>query len=391
MEFEQLIKRLEWLDEEHRKDKAAIEALADRLKDVESQLKTQTKKNKELNGLLNELATMPARMNQFDTAFAGQRNSLAKFAEELDQRRQADQAEVDKRYQLQFAGVNRSITDLKKMKDTLSELKRETKARADEETRRNKTQAEWEARMQTMLKSVEEFQRSFKAADEVRRQDAKRMADLQGEIGALRKRAEDNREKGDLLADGLRRVETRLNEVLASESDRKQAQTAFFETQARTGVERDRMWKELEENLASIRKQAQAMDRHLQEWDSVQRAVKRAQETYEEIIQKFERRINEITEMQRLAEDRFRQELVTFKADDQKRWTSYTLSQEESLKDTRSEVAKLGSRITQLEDMSQTQQDILQQTKDANEQLFQGMLAQIHELLSAYERIMSAK
>jgi hypothetical protein len=47
--------------------------------------------------------------------------------------------------------------------------------------------------------------------------------------------------------------------------------------------------------------------------------------------------------------------------------------------------------VTMLEDLAQTQQDILQQTKEANEQLFQGMLAQIHELLSAYERIMSTK
>ena len=48
-------------------------------------------------------------------------------------------------------------------------------------------------------------------------------------------------------------------------------------------------------------------------------------------------------------------------------------------------------RLTTLEDLVQTQQDVLQQTKEANEQLFQGMLAQIHELLSAYERIMSTE
>ena len=133
------------------------------------------------------------------------------------------------------------------------------------------------------------------------------------------------------------------------------------------------------------------MDRQLQEWDVIQRAAKRAQETYEEIVQKFERRINEISEMQRLAEDRFRQEWVTFRADDQKRWTSFTLSQDEVHKDTRTSAGKLEDRLTMLEDRVQTQQDVLQQTKEANEQLFQGMLAQIHELLSSYERIMSAK
>ena len=82
-------------------------------------------------------------------------------------------------------------------------------------------------------------------------------------------------------------------------------------------------------------------------------------------------------EMQRLAEDRFRQEWVTFKADDQKRWTSFTLSQDETHKDTRGGLAKIEERLTALEDLTQTQQDVLQQTKDANEQLFQGMLAQI--------------
>ena len=94
--------------------------------------------------------------------------------------------------------------------------------------------------------------------------------------------------------------------------------------------------------------------------------------------------------MQRLAEDRFRQEWVTFKADDQKRWTSFTLSQDETHKDDRAGTEKLEVRLTSLEDLVQTQQDVLHQTKEANEQLFQGMLAQIHELLSAYERIMSS-
>jgi chromosome segregation ATPase len=186
-------------------------------------------------------------------------------------------------------------------------------------------------------------------------------------------------------------VETRLNEILASEAERRQEQANFFEVQARSQVERDRFWKEFEERLTVLRKQTETMDHHLLEWDATQRTVKRAQEAYEEIVLKFERRINEITEMQRLAEDRFRQEWVTFKADDQKRWTSFTLSQDETHKDAHSDVEKLETRLTSLEDLAQTQQDVIQQTKDANEQLFQGMLAQIHELLSAYERIMSTK
>lgn len=391
MEFEQIIKRLDWLDEEHRKDKSTIDVLTQRASNLEGDLKTANKIIKELTTQMSHLSTAAARIEQYDTALTRQRTELVKHIDNLDKKRQDQQPEIDKRYQIQFDGINKSITDLPKTKEPIAEIKRELKARADEETRRNKLSAEWEMRLQAMVKTVEDIQRAQKAAEEPRRQDVKRLADLQGELSAARKRLDASREKNDLFTDSIRRIETRLNEILANETERRQAQANFIETQARSQVERDHTWKEWEERLNSLRKQSETMDRNQQDWEVAQRTIKRTQETYEEIVQKFERRINEITEMQRLAEDRFRQEWVTFKADDQKRWTSFTLSQEETHKDTRSGLPKIEERLTALEDLTQTQQDVLQQTKDANEQLFQGMLAQLHELLSAYERIMSTK
>ena len=391
MEFEQIIKRLDWLDEEHRKDKSTIEVLTQQASNLEGDLKTANKKIKELTTQMSRLSTAAARIEQYDTALTQQRTEIVKYIDDLDNKHKDQQPEIDKRYQIQFDGINKSIANLQKTKEPIAEIKRELKARADEETRRNKLSADGEMRMQNMVKTVEDIQRAQKAAEEPRRQDAKRLADLQGELNAARKRLDESREKNDLLTDSIRRIETRLNEILSNEAERRQNQANFIETQALSQVERDRTWKEWEERLNAIRKQSETMDRNQQDWEVAQRSIKRSQETYDEIVQKFERRINEITEMQRLAEDRFRQELVTFKADDQKRWTSFTLSQDETHKDTRGGLAKIEERLTALEDLTQTQQDVIHQTKDANEQLFQGMLAQLHELLSAYERIMSTK
>jgi chromosome segregation ATPase len=391
MEFEQIIKRLDWLDEEHRKDKSSIEVLTQRASNLEGDLKAANKKIKELTNQILHLSSAAARIEQYDTALAQQRKDIVNYIDDLDKKRQDQLPEIDKRYQIQFDGINKSFAELPKTKEPIAEIKRELKAHADEETRRNKLSVDWEMRMQAMVKTVEDIQRAQKAAEEPRRQDSKRLAGLQGELSAARKRLDESREKNDLFTDSIRRIETRLNEILANEAERRQAQTNFIETQARFQVERDRTWKDWEERLNSLGKQSESIDRSLQEWEVAQRTIKRTQETYEQIVQKFERRINEISEMQRLAEDRFRQEWVTFKADDQKRWTSFTLSQDETHKDTQGNVVKIEERLTALEDLTQTQQDVLQQTKDANEQLFQGMLAQIHELLSAYERIMSTK
>ncbi len=388
MEFEQIIKRLDWLDEEHRKDKIAMTALEERLDAIDGEIKAIQKKLKQLSTESSRLSTAAARMEQFDSALGQQRTEITKFIDDLDGRQAARQKEAEKRIQLKIDGINKTIDDLRKVKETVTEIKRGMKEHNEEEVRRRKFLAEWETRMQAVVDSSEEIQHAQRLADDNRRQETKRLTDLQGELSAARKRLEEVREKGDLLTDSTRRIETRLNEILASEADRKQSQTDFVETQARMQVERDRIWKEWEERFETLRKQTEGMDSQLAQWDAAQRAVKRAQDTYEEIVQKFDRRINEITEMQRLAEDRFRQEWVTFKADEQKRWTSYTLSQDEVHKDSRTDMDKLLERVTALEDLTQAQQDVLQQTKEANEQLFQGMLAQIHELLSAYERIM---
>ena len=327
-------------------------------------------------------------MEKFDQALAQQRKEVVKYVDDVERKNQSHQQDVEKQNQAQFENISKLTTEQNR---TIQEIKREIKALEDEESVRNKAKADWEARMQLMVKNVEEFQHKQKSAEESFRQQGKRLTDLQGEISALRKRMDEMREKNDLLADDLHRADTRLSEVVASEAERKQMQNNFIDTQVRSQVERDKAWKEWESRLDTLRSQTDMIDSKLQDWDSAHRALKRAQETYDEITQKFERRINEITEMQRLSEDRFRQEWVTFKADDQKRWTSNTLAQDETYRDARSTMDKMEQRLTSIEDLAQTQEDVIQQTKEANEQLFQGMLAQIHELLSAYERIMGTK
>jgi chromosome segregation ATPase len=387
MEFEQIIKRLDWLDEQHRKDKDSIAEIKDQVTGLENENKALKKKVKELTTELSRLAPTPGRIDQFEAGMDKQRKEITTIIAGLEKSRDANQLEVDKRYRVEFDGINKTIAEIKKIKDPIAEIRREVKAFNDEEMRLNRIIAEAQTKTEEIKHAGEEAQRLIRSTEESRKQDSKRVTDMQGEVTAMRKRLDDVREKIDLFPDNIRRLEVRLNEILASEAERRQLQTAFIETQSRLQVERDRAWKDWQGRFDEIVKLSASIETEIQKWDPVQRSVKRAQETYEDIVQKFERRINEITEIQRLAEDRFRQEWVTFKADDQKRWTSFTLSQDESHKEARTGIEKLNGRITAVEDLAQAQQDILQQTKEANEQLLQGILAQIHEILTAYERI----
>ena len=115
--------------------------------------------------------------------------------------------------------------------------------------------------------------------------------------------------------------------------------------------------------------------------------MKRLKETTEELVQRIERRIGEITEIQRLSEERFRQDWVTFKADDQKRWTNYTITQEEQRGEIIRNFEKITEQVAHLEDLLQEVQDAVQQAIEQNEKRLQGLLALAHEWVAEYERM----
>ncbi len=389
MEFEQLVKRLEWLDEEHRKTRTSIITLEERLTALEGGIDAVAKQIKPLNKQIADVASTAARLDQFDKIFSKQREDMNKAIEEIEKRHLKRETEVSKRHQEDFKPIHKAIEELKNSIETeFPPIKRDLKARILEENRLNAAIKEMKPPIDDAVRIAQEAIRTQRVFDESRKTEAKRVADLQGEITAVRKRIEETREKTDLTADGFKNIDNRIKELLLSESERKTAQTAFIEGQSVAQVDRERTYKEWKEKFDTVKQQAQTLDTQIIALEETLRTAKRAQETYNELNTKLERRINEMTEMQRLAEDRLRQEWVTFKADDQKRWTGYTLSQDEGTKDVRRLVQKLEERISPLGESLQTMQDQLHQTTDATEQQLQELMNVAHEWLSAYERIM---
>ena len=104
MEFDQIIKRLDWLDEEHRKDKAALDTLTDQLAETKGELKFANKKIKELGTELSQYSTVFARIDQFNGSLAQQRVDILKYVDEGDNKDVDKLPEAEKRFQLQIDG-----------------------------------------------------------------------------------------------------------------------------------------------------------------------------------------------------------------------------------------------------------------------------------------------
>jgi len=389
MDFEQIVKRLQWLDEEHRKDKAAIIELEERIASYEGNLDTIAQQVKPLEKQIAGLTPNSARIDQFEAIVARQREEWKEALDELDKRYQKREKELLAQRQKDLEPFYKEIEGLKKSLTEIAPIKRELKSHTTTENRLQVEIDKLKPPIEEAKRAAEDATRVQRVFDENRKQDMKRIADLQGEITAIRKRIDEVRVKADSGVDTVRHVENRFKELLVSEAERKAQQAEFIEKQSVAHLDRERIYKEWNASHADFEKQVEKLESQSLALEDTLRSAKRAQETYNELNTKLERRINEVTEMQRLAEDRLRQEWVTFRADDQKRWTGYTLSQDEGSKDVRKVIEKLDDRITALDESFQVTQDKLEQTTDATEQQLQELMNVAHEWLSAYERIMS--
>lgn len=388
MDFEQIVKRLQWLDEEHRKDKAAIIALEERIASFEGNIETVKQQIKPLDNQIARALTSNARIDQFEQIVARQREEMRKGLDELEKKFQKREIEITTQHHKDIEPFYKEIDELRQRLTDIPPLQRDLKARIAEEDRLRQEIKTLKPPIDEAMRAVEEVARAQKPYEENRKQDMKRVADLQGEIVALRARIDEVRSRSDLSADTFKVLDSRINEVILSENERRAAQMAFIEKQSLLHIDNDRANREWQEKYGEFQKQMKILDTQSAALEDTLRAAKKAQETYNELNTKLERRINEVTEMQRLAEERLRQEWVTFKADDQKRWTGYTLSQDEGGKDVRRVIQKIDERIDPLYESIQTIQDQLQQTTDATEQQLQELMNVAHEWLSAYERIM---
>jgi hypothetical protein len=276
---------------------------------------------------------------------------------------------------------------MRKELEPISGLRRGLQARVEEEQRLSRAIDEMGIKIQDIQRSEEEFSRIYKLVEDGRRQDSKRLVDLQGEGTALRKRVDEQRGQIELLLANIRKVEGRLNETTLLETERRETQVAFLEKQALIQVEQERTWKEWAARIDGMDAKASGLESHLQSLEKTEGTVKRLNESAEELYQRVERRINEITEVQRLGEERFRQEWVTFKADDQKRWTNYTLTQEEQRSEATRNQERLGNQQILLEESLQEMQDLYQQMAEETERRLQSLLTLAHDWVAAYERV----
>lgn len=387
--LQQLIQRIDWIDKERQKDKQEISKLIERVAGLEKEKTALENRLKQMDGDITKAVTVSARVNSVDSMLDQVRLDVTKRVEQLEQRRADSEREQERIRNIDREANTRVYSEMRRPLDTLPKIEQDILGRKEEERRISKLITELQQAAAEIVRRDDERIRALASLEEARRQDAKRVVDLQTELPELRKRGDENKSKLEIIEDMVRRNDVRVGEVAQLENDRRMSQLSWMEQQQVATAERERSWSELRQRADLILRNTEDYGHRMETYAETHRQMKKTIEEYYVNLERIDRRINEAGEIQRLGEERFKQEWNAFLADEQKRWTTHMLLRDEQWRDNDRLLSKLADRINGVEEQMPDVRETIRGMQAIDQSRLQAIYTLIRELMAEYDQTLT--
>jgi chromosome segregation ATPase len=378
---EDLKNRVDWLDEERRKDKALLAKLEERLAGMAEKLEAQAKQMQETSSQVTKFTTR-LQPQKLDESLARHRDETARALEAMEKRRLGLEEEAGKTRAIEKNRIEKTVVEFKKQIELLGDLQESMEIRKSEQTRQAGLLQEMRKTLDLIQKRDEERTRIIAAAEEGRRQDVRRMADIQGEQQAIRDRGSETSARLDAVESSSRRLDGKLSELMAMELERRNAMAIWQEQQTAALMERERQWKDWEKRGLESVERMQEFLKQVDSFQEIHRAMQRAIGEYQSLTERMEQKIKEMAEIQRIQEDRLRQDWTTFLADDQKRWTAQNLTWEDEWRERDRKFTKAADKLSRMEEEFEELSDSFRSAQEGDRARLETLANSIREWLA---------
>ncbi len=349
MDQKHVEKRIKWLDEQRIKDSERLQALLDRNKFLEESIDKLDKKFLGLSDETTRAAALATRIHQMDDALAKHRNEISRQLKDVEERRSEKEKSLEALRKTDQKEFSKKLDDVRKELLRLEKLEQLVENRRKEEIRINNELNTIKEQQERMAEEFETGKRTRVSLSENQKHVGKRLTKIESLVERHKKRLDGANTKAESLENLSRRLEVRANEFQANEKERREAQELWMESQGLKIVEFEKTMKEWGQSHSTFEKRAEAIDERMIAYEETHRILKQMQSDLEEVIERLERRITEVGEMQRLAEDRMKHNWGEFQSEDHRRWSTYTLTMDER----RNEHTRLHDKLrTESDEMS---------------------------------------
>ena len=351
MQISQIASMIEWLDEERRRDKALIVTLEER---IAQQVELIDSLQRRVKGVESDQSsirqeTMPAEKEL--EIMERMRQEVAQMLENAEARRLTAEREADRRIEMHRDSLSRSLRELAVRADALEKQLAAVGGLQSEGDRLGSAMRALNQQVDDLTSKLEGPDRRLTFLEEQRRTDARRLTEIETELPEYKKSVDSVLPKLNLIEDLALRNERRISDQGATERERREQIQQFIDQQHLIAQQRDQQLGELSSRFNERDLEFKRNIERFDVWAQAYREMKRIIDDFNRIGERLERRINEVAEMQRLSEERFRHEWSEWRDEDQKRWKQLTLSNDEVWRNHDREYATFVKRITLLESL----------------------------------------
>ncbi|MCS6843397.1 MAG: hypothetical protein NZ528_03600 [Caldilineales bacterium] len=385
MDLDQLTQMVTWLDEEHRRDRAEIARLQQRLESQATEIVEQARRIQELEGQLASTQAQLTKFTQVDQALQQLKNEVVLMLERREEQRLHDQREAERGRMADREAFSRSLGEIRKELPRFNRIEEELALRKAEDQRLGELLLALRQQVNSINKDIDERTRSLPFLAEQRTQDNKRIAQLQQEVIELFKRTEALAGKLPVLEANIQRLDRGLAAVQPVPGQLRQEVASFVEAQKLADVERERALARWREEFEEQRQLIAAQQKRLLEYSAQIEEARRTVAALQGFEESIRREQHQVAELQRLAEERQRKELENFVAEDEKRWRKQMLALEHQWSEQAKVNRDLAAAISPLRKEIETLKTLIRQLWRLQETYGAHRLQEAQRWLNALE------
>ncbi len=349
MDLTQLSQMVTWLDEEHRRDRDELAKLEQRLQSMALENQQQARRIQELEGRLASTTAQLVRYAQLEQAMQQLKNEVAVMLDKHDEERLLAEREAERARMSDREVLSRGIAEIRKDLARLSRLEEELGNRQAEDQRLGEMLLTLRQAVSNLSKDLDERTRTLPYMAEQRAQDNKRIAQIQAESMELLKRSDAMATKEAMLDERTQRLEQEVQRLQPMADQMRRDHQAFIEAQKVADAERARQMAEWAEEFAVHRAAFEKQVARMREFEVRYEAAGRALKALEEFQGQLSRDQKQVSELQRLAEERQRKELADWQAENEQRWKRESLRWDYMMQEQHKINQKAADRLTLLE------------------------------------------
>jgi len=342
MDVGQLMQMTSWLDEEHRRDKAELIRLQQKVASQESELQDQARLIKELEGRLVGMHAQLLKQAQMQAALQQLKDEVVQMFAQADERRQQEARETERVRAIERDNVARAVNEVRRDLQRLPRLDEEIGLRKAEQARVGEIVLGLQQSLTSLSQEVDNKMRGVPFLEDGRQQDAKRIARLQQESVEAMKKLEQHGSRLQMIEDVSQRHERDTGELKEIVSQIRSGQREFIEKQLLEAEHVKRQVAEWIETSEAQVKRVDAFAARMQEFSEAFREDRQTVASVERFQEIIRRDQTQVAELQRLSEERQKRQLEQWVEENEKRWRKELLRWDHQW----SEQSKRNSQVT---------------------------------------------